>query len=201
MPYDICPLQQSDADLIGRVIEDGFAEDPVCNWVFCNNNAALFPFFSMLCRDVYLAEGFGCTTPREEGVALWVPPHATKKSGTLASLKSLWLMARYAGLEGLKRGGALEKAMPAKPPEPFYYLFLIATRQAHRGKGLGGQLLEPGLARIDAEGADSYIESSNEKNLSFYRRYGYDIIGEIEPQSGSPHMWLLFRKGRQSVLR
>jgi ribosomal protein S18 acetylase RimI-like enzyme len=196
MKYDIVPLRKTDSNLIGRIIEDGFAHDPICNWVFNSNNSALYPFFSMLCRDVYLREGFGYTTTKAEGVALWVPPNKQKTSGIWTSMKSVALMARYGGLTGLKRGGALEKAMPAKPPEPFYYLFLISTVQAHRGQGLGGMLFEPGLEKIDSESADSYIESSNEKNLSFYRRYGYEIIGEIEPTPESPHMWLLSRPGR-----
>ena len=73
MKYDIVPLRKTDSNLIGRIIEDGFAQDPICNWVFNNNNSALYPFFSMLCRDVYLREGFGYTTAKAEGVALWVP--------------------------------------------------------------------------------------------------------------------------------
>lgn len=195
MTYNVVPLQTSDADRIGSIIEDGFEHDPICNWAFDNNNAALNPFFSMLCQDVYLPDGFGCTTTRGEGVALWVPPYERKTPGPWATVKSVALMARYSGLTGIKRGIALGKALPAKPQEPFYYLFLIATRQAHRGKGLGGQLIEPGLARIESDQADSYIESSNEKNLSFYRRYGYEIIDEIEPAPGAPHMWLMFKPG------
>lgn len=197
MHYDIVPLKPTDAGLVGRVIEDGFAEDPICNWVFNLNNKALYPFFSMLSRDNYLKHGFGYTTSNEEGLALWVPPGKPKSTSTWTGLKSVALMARYGGLTGLKRGGALEKAMPKKPPEPFYYLFLIATRQACRGKGLGGRLFEPGLERIDAEGAASYIESSSEKNLSFYRRYGYEIIDEIQPMPDSPRMWILSRPGRR----
>lgn len=198
MKYDIVPLKPGDAKLVGRVIEDGFAHDPICNWVFNNNNAALYPFFSMLCGDHYLREGFGNTTAKEEGVALWVAPYKNKDTGGWSNFKSMLMMARYGGMTGLKRGGALTKSIPKKTPEPFYYLFLLSTTQAERGKGLGGRLIEPGLARIDDESADSYLESSNEKNLSFYRRYGYEIIKEIQPMPDSPRMWIMLRPGKKA---
>jgi hypothetical protein len=95
----------------------GFEHDPICNWVFNNNNSAFFPFFSMLRRDLYLREGFGYTMSKGEGMALWVPPYNQKKTGAWTGLKSIGLMAWSAGLTGLKRGGALEKAMPPKSPD------------------------------------------------------------------------------------
>lgn len=54
----------------------------------------------------------------------------------------------------------------------------------------------PTLQRIDAQGASAYLESSNEKNLSFYRRFGFEVTEEVQIAPGAPKMWTLWREGR-----
>lgn len=72
----------------------------------------------------------------------------------------------------------------AHPTEPHYYLSLLATNPAHRGRGLGMSLLAANLAAIDELGAPSYLESSNPANDRRYMALGYQKHGSIELPSG-----------------
>jgi GNAT superfamily N-acetyltransferase len=85
---------------------------------------------------------------------------------------------------------------PRKPDGEYYYLFAIAVRRQHQGKGIGHDLMLPTIQRIDDEGASAYIESSNRKNLTFYQRFGFEILEEVELSPGGPSMWTLWREGR-----
>jgi predicted acetyltransferase len=58
---------------------------------------------------------------------------------------------------------------------------------------LGGQLLKQVLKRADDEKVPVYLESSNPKNLDFYRKYGFEVTDEIVPIAGCPPIWGLFR--------
>ena len=49
--------------------------------------------------------------------------------------------------------------------------------------GLGTVLMKHALRRCDEEGVPAYLESSNPRNISFYERHGFKIVGRI--QSGS----------------
>ena len=59
------------------------------------------------------------------------------------------------------------------PGERHWYLNVIAAKRGARSRGVGARLLEPFLERADREGVGIYLESSNPRNLSFYRRYGF----------------------------
>jgi hypothetical protein len=47
--------------------------------------------------------------------------------------------------------------------------------------------------RLDAEGIPGYLESSNERNLPLYRRYGFEVTGEIVLPEDGPIIWPMWR--------
>jgi ribosomal protein S18 acetylase RimI-like enzyme len=70
------------------------------------------------------------------------------------------------------------------PSEPHYYLSLLGTHTERRGAGLGMNLLRECLARIDALGGASYLESSNPVNNERYRSVGFTDYGSFTVPSG-----------------
>ena len=69
------------------------------------------------------------------------------------------------------------------PSEPQWYVPLVAADPSWTGQGLGTLLMKHALRRCDEEGVAAYLESSNPRNISFYKRLGFQITGRI--QSGS----------------
>jgi len=59
------------------------------------------------------------------------------------------------------------------------YLPIIGAEPNAQGKGLGADLMRHAVARCDREGALAYLESSNPRNISLYRRFGFEVMGEI----------------------
>jgi ribosomal protein S18 acetylase RimI-like enzyme len=82
------------------------------------------------------------------------------------------------GRRGGLVGGALLEVEDVHPTEPHWYLAVLGVRPESRGRGAGSALLEPGLARADAEGMPCYLESSNKRNVSLYERHGFEIRAE-----------------------
>jgi hypothetical protein len=58
---------------------------------------------------------------------------------------------------------------------------------------VGSSLIAPVLERIDAGPAPGYLETQKEDNVPWYRRHGFDVVGEIRAR-GCPTMWAM-RKG------
>jgi hypothetical protein len=54
------------------------------------------------------------------------------------------------------------------------------------------------LARSDAAGLPAYLESSKEKNLSFYRRHGFEVVGHIAIPNG-PALWPMLRSVKKGT--
>ena len=89
--------------------------------------------------------------------------------------------------------------MANHPHEPHWYLNVVSTIPEQQGRGLGTAVLQPVLERCDADGARAYLESSNPRNLSLYRRNGFVDAGEIRLPDG-PSLITMWRDPREAEI-
>jgi GNAT superfamily N-acetyltransferase len=88
--------------------------------------------------------------------------------------------------------GRMEKLHPI---EPHYYLEVIGTDPVKQSKGHGAALMNAVLEKADAEGVGAYLESSKDTNVPYYRKFGFEVVGEIHHPNG-PTMWRMWRDPR-----
>jgi ElaA protein len=72
-----------------------------------------------------------------------------------------------------------------KEPGGEYRIGRLCTAPSARGRGLGRQLLEAGLAEV---GDKECLLSAQEYLLDFYRGYGFVPDGPVEDWDGVPHV-------------
>ncbi|WP_372748742.1 GNAT family N-acetyltransferase [Litorivivens sp.] len=178
--------------LAGDIIAAGFSDDPVNCWTF-RNPAALRPVYTEMARALYLRVGFGHRCA-DKAASLWLPPGVHKHFG----LRSTLTMARHilgkGGVRAARNALLIDQAMERKhPTSDHYYLFAIAARPEHQGKGYGGALMAKALERIDAQQQPAYLENSKPENTSFYRRFGFDIVEELRVADDAPPLLLMWR--------
>jgi ribosomal protein S18 acetylase RimI-like enzyme len=89
----------------------------------------------------------------------------------------------------------LEQMGSYHPAEPHWYLPLIGVAAAAQGKGCGGALLGFALERFDEQSQMAYLESTNPRNISLYKRHGFEELGEIQVGS-SPTIVPMARRPR-----
>ena len=77
--------------------------------------------------------------------------------------------------------------------EPHWYVHVLAVHPSQQGKGLGGALLELGLARADGQRLPVYLETSNPRNLTFYGHFGFEVLQEVDTPGGPP-LWTMLRQ-------
>jgi ribosomal protein S18 acetylase RimI-like enzyme len=86
-----------------------------------------------------------------------------------------------------------EAAHKEAAPGPHWYLVVIAVEPEHHGQGIGSALIQHGLKRVDADGLPCYLETSNERNVPLYERYGFKIAHtDLLPDNG-PRYWGMLR--------
>ncbi|MCJ9428226.1 GNAT family N-acetyltransferase [Kordiimonas marina] len=196
MQPDVRPLTPADHTLIGGIIADAFADDPMNLWTF-RNVKALKPTFTGLARDLYLKDGFGHVTADGSAGALWLPPGVGKDLSLLSTLSLAYPILRYGGPRAVLRSLAIDAFMTKNhPAEPHYYLFAIGVRPGKQGKGLGGLVMRQALKAIDAAHMPAYLENSKRDNLGFYQNHGFELMEEVTPVKGSPPLWRMWRKAR-----
>ncbi len=78
------------------------------------------------------------------------------------------------------------------PREPHLYVQVLGADPSFHGRGVGAALVEKALARAAESGVFAYLETTNPKNLGFYRRFGFEVVEEINPSpGGGPPIWTL----------
>jgi GNAT superfamily N-acetyltransferase len=165
-----------------------FHDDPVARYLLANDrrrDGRLRRFYTARLRTLVAEELVFCDAQRR-GAALWAPPdrwrqpaHELLQIRIVTPRLPLFLVA---GVQIDRR----------HPEGPHYCLAVLGVDPAAQGQGLGSRLLEPMIARCDAEGVPAYLESSKERNVDFYARHGFRVTGETDLPRG-PRLWLMWR--------
>lgn len=197
---DVRVAQKSDVRSLSRVLGRAFFDDPVLRWMLpddAHRAGALPRVFGAMTRHHFLAgEAVELASgPAGLGaVALWDPPGRWKQTPR----EELRMMPSFLLAIGrhVRRGQTIAELMKRNhPEEPHWYLGIIGSDPDVRGAGFGQELMRSGLDRCDADGAPAYLESTNESNVPYYLRFGFDVTGEITIPGG-PTMWQMWRPSR-----
>jgi ribosomal protein S18 acetylase RimI-like enzyme len=192
----------ADSDRVIDVLTAAFATDPVMSWIGrrdAKRDCGRRSMFVYLVNKLGLPGNELWTADDYSAAALWVPPER-------ADLKQPWwdevvmipTIIAFTSLSGLGRVDAFRKSADKHHPKdkPHFYLMTIGVDPRFQGQGLGSALLEATLAKIDAKGLPTYLESSNEKNVPLYKRHGYVVTSEFRPTPDAPPLWGMWREAK-----
>jgi len=88
---------------------------------------------------------------------------------------------------------AFSLAEKIHPKEPHYYLLAIGVDPDRQGHGVGSSLLAPMAERCDREHIGAYLESSKERDVPLYERFGFKVREVVELPGGGPRIWPMWR--------
>jgi len=189
---DVRTAGPADLGALTALLTEAFREDPLWSWAFpdaeglaawwrlCVGSALRYPC-------VWIAGDF-------DAASVWIPPGgveltAQEEEGVEPLLREL-VGPRAGEVLGLLE--RFEASHPADAP-PHYYLSLLGTAGASRGRGIGMALLAENLARMDAEGTPAYLESSNPGNDARYERLGFRRTGAFTTPGGERTVATMWR--------
>ena len=66
------------------------------------------------------------------------------------------------------------------PLNQHWHLGPVGVLPSHQGKGIGTKLLNRFCQEVDACRAPAYLETDTYKNVRFYERFGFQVVGETE---------------------
>ena len=193
----------ADREKVIDCLTAAFATDPVMSWIGrrdAKRDRGRRAMFSFLVGKLGLPGNELWTAGDYSAAALWVPPErADLKLPWWEELQMIPTVVSFTSLGGLGRVDAFRKTAEKYHPKakPHFYLMTIGVDPRFQGQGLGGALLDATLAKIDAKGLPSYLESSNEKNVPLYKRHGYEVTAEFRPAPDAPPLWGMWREAKK----
>jgi len=181
-----------------------FYDDPVFTWVLhgdMRRMRILRRSFELFLRRLWLAgeQSETYTTASAAGVAVWEAP-GNWRHPLGEQLRLLPAMLGVFGMRlprVLRALAVLERGHPAGPAvAPHYYLAFLGVDPVWQGRGLGGALLAPVLARCDSERVPAFLEASTPRSRALYERNGFIVSEEFELGRGAPAQWRMWREPR-----
>jgi len=167
-----------------------FHDDPVMRWLIPDDEDYFVPGGEIFRGAVtgWLDHDELWCTDDVAGMAVWIPPgrpEPTTEPDPPVEKPPPDRAARF---------GILGPLMEANtPPEPHWYLQLLATHPDWQRQGIGARLMNVMFERADEAGIPCYLETETVENVAYYRRHGFDVRTEWDIPDGGPHMWGMLR--------
>lgn len=171
-----------DKEAIVDILVAAFADNKSVNYIIRDggnqekNLMALMGYSFELC----MLYGEVFITDDRKGCALVLMPE--KKKTSLKSIRlDINLAFRAIGtrkiLKTLQREAAIKKVQPAGS---LYYLWFIGVYPQCQGEGIGTGLLKYLIERAKTQDRTICLETSTEKNLPWYKTFGFTIYQQLD---------------------
>lgn len=182
-------VEQADQVLSTTLL--AFCADPFVRWAVRDSHQYLTRYSELFKVSIktaishnsaYVATGLS-------GIAVWFPP------GIYAEDKDIVTAIQDLGPCPLKdlMEESFEKFLKYHPQEPHWYMSFMGVDPSFQGQGIGSAILKHSLQECDRTQHLAYLEASSERNVSFYQRFGFEVIGEFQV-GNSPKLFPMFRR-------
>jgi GNAT superfamily N-acetyltransferase len=179
-------------------LERAFFNDPMFAWIFPDaaKRSRALSVLNRVPLRFGLRHGHVMQSNDVKAVALWLPPGRSITWSGVLSCGILRVPFRT-GLRPFAKFAAANEVMgkfhKQYVPEPHWYLMIVGVDPDLQGRGLGSALINEGLARADQARCPCYLETSDERNVAFYERFGFKVVGTAPLGKGGPPGWAMRR--------
>ena len=176
-------------DLINSIVL-AFQADPIVRWMYPTQKEYLqsFPKFVQTFASKAFEHNTVFSTKDGAGGAFWIPPEIELETDAIANL----IQQTVSEPTQDRVFQLLEQMDNFHPNESCWYLAILGVDPAKQKRGYGSMLIQQVLNHCDRHSQLAYLESSNPVNIPFYRKYGFEVIGEIQV-GNSPIMFPMVR--------
>lgn len=205
MTHWVRPLRAEEHAVARRTLASSFAADPLFRFLVPRDRAR------SRWLEVIMAAALADSAPEghvyahgdgpDAGIMALVPPGRwptpSRRSFGFAVKRWRRPSMPLPSVRLLRSGlGVLRAIEEVHPGEPHYYLQVVGVDPGCKGRGIGGALVGFAAHLADRDSVPLYLETSNRTNLAFYRRYGFEVVCELETPGGGPQMWTMLRSRR-----
>lgn len=175
------------------ILTTAFIADPVIRWMYPDSRQYLASFPRFL--HAFGGRAFEAGTVENESEnrasALWLAP------GTIPDGEAI--EACLVATVGEEKHGDLFKVLEdmdrAHPEFAHWYLPWFGTDPQWQSQGLGSKLMRKCLETVDRDGLPAYLETPNPRNIAFYERHGFSVIGSSR-HGDCPVVTFMLRDGK-----
>ncbi|HXW04943.1 MAG TPA: N-acetyltransferase [Vicinamibacterales bacterium] len=171
------PSAAEEAAAVGAVVL-AFSTDPMARWCWPapHTYLATMPRFTRAFAGGAFVHGGAFCSGDFAGAALWLKPGVAPDEQTMGEI------AQATVSDDIRQDlfAVMEQMGRSHPHEAHWYLPLIGVDPARQGQGYGDALMRYALEQCDRQHLPAYLESTNPRNITLYRRHGFEELGRIQ---------------------
>jgi GNAT superfamily N-acetyltransferase len=187
-------VTRADLRAVVTAMVAGFREDPLYVWMYPDEGerAGYLRETFELITDLALPRGHLYTNAERSAVAAWTAPDVALVDDAEGE-RFAEMVERHIGERVRHVIAGMQETEAHRPTEPHFSLHSLVVDAPVQGRGLGGRLIAPVLARCDEDGLPAHLTSSAARNVPFYERHGFRVVAETELPGGGPVMRSMIR--------
>ena len=196
---ELRPPRRDEVGRLSRLLWRAFERDPLFRYLFRSRwyTGRVVPLlFGVTARDAprhgRIDVAVADRTPL--AAAIWLSPgHFPPTARRIVARLPAYLPLGTLFLDRLPDLLRLTRAAAIAPDEPHWHLEALAVDPDRQGQGVGSQVLSFGLRRAYEAWLACRLETSNERTIALYRRFGFEVREEARPFKSGPPIWSMWR--------
>jgi len=184
---NVIKLEKSQIKSASKTFALAFYDEPHIVYLIPDSskrNFFLSHFFEFRLKYGLLYGEIYATSENLEGVAMWLPSKNAKltpwkliRAGAISFLSHIFFSMNFRILGRLRYISSYTYSIHNHyVPYNHCFLSLIGVDPKFQGNGFAGILLRDMLAKLDQNSVSCYVETTNEKYISFYENFGFTTI-------------------------
>ncbi len=172
----------ADKEVILDILAKSFQDNQSVNFLIPDDSRRLSRIRALMDYSYETCKLFGRVylSDDKKGCALVSFPEKKK-----TTVKALWLEVKLIfnaiGFDNISRAVNREKEISKNYPSPkIYYLWFIGVSPEDQNQGVGQRLLHELLAEAQAMNRPLYLETSTQKNLAWYAKFGLVVYNQLD---------------------
>ena len=159
----------------------------------------ILPWYLGKVLNCALRYGEVYTNPEVSGVIFTLPPGHTKISQWEYMQNGFTPAPFVLGLRDFVRSQECEDFVAGQHEilmngRLHYYLWGLVVEPTHKRQGIGTALLRPVLEKADAEKMPVYLETHDERNIDYYQRANFKLVGSSKISKSEVPVWCMVRE-------
>jgi ribosomal protein S18 acetylase RimI-like enzyme len=190
---DLAPVGLDERSNAYATLVLAFITDPAERWLYPDAQQYLthFPRFLAAFGGRAFDEKTAWQLRDFAAIALWLPPNTSPDGDEIVAV----LTESVATEKHEDLFSIFEQMDATHPTYPHWYLPWFGVDPALQGQGVGRVLMARCLATVDADHLPAYLESPNPRNISFYERHGFEVVG-VTRAGTAPVITMMLRAAR-----
>jgi len=182
-----------------RVVGAAFDDDPVTSFLYPDSSRRrgyLWAIGVGLRTALPLGATYTTPAPGIEGVAAFAPPGRYPRPWWVEAWQFRAAPLRVplgTMLRAVRVSDALSRV---HPKEPHWFLETLAVHPDRQRQGVGSFLIMPTLERADRDALPVYLETTKPANVTYYRRFGFEVLEDLTVGGGELRVWTMLRPPR-----